>query len=105
MNPGPRRKGLPTMRKLFSCLFCGAALVWMTCFCGDLLRFINNEVPMFSVEWRAAENYREYLGFGYKIGIYREPDGLRAVFGGPWARLDGEMQPDKPPRLENGFAV
>ena len=63
------------MRKLFSCLFCGAALVWMTCFCGDLLRFINNEVPMFSVEWRAAENYR-HLGFGYKIGIYREPDGL-----------------------------
>ena len=52
----------------------------MTCFCGDLLRFINNEVPMFSVEWRAAENYREYLGFGYKIGIYRGTGRVAVLF-------------------------
>ncbi len=78
----------------------------MTCFCGDLLRFINNEVPMFSVEWRAAENYREYLGFGYKIGIYRGTGRVACCFRRPFlGTSDGEMQPDKPPRLENGFAV
>lgn len=85
------------MKKVLPRLLCCTLLVWLTFFCGDLLRFSQNEAPLFSVEWRTRDGYREYLGFGYKIGLYEGREGPHTVLGALWSELDQDHGRPAPP--------